>query len=174
MVRARMSNRRRPLRLVRSTGGVARSRERRRPTKLTGERATSRNVRVITLITALQFGCASSSGTAPDDMSVAHHEQAAGQEQAVAQQHEQQYDPNQTQSPFPSCNNDGPCWSSVANPTAQHRQDAEDHRELAAKHRAAAQAFGSVQMTRLPGIVQTRRTLVDRYHKRLAGLPIVM
>jgi len=37
-----------------------------------------------------------------------------------------------------------------------------------------AAAVGSVQMTRLPGIVQARRTLADRYHKGLSGLPITM
>jgi perosamine synthetase len=35
-----------------------------------------------------------------------------------------------------------------------------------------AAAVGSVQMTRLPGIVDARRTLADRYHKALARLPI--
>lgn len=124
-----------------------------------------RNIQIVASIAVLQLGCASSHGTAPDDMSVAHHEQAAGQEQAVAQQHADQYDPSQQQSPFPACNADGPCWTSVTNPTEQHRKDAESHREYAAKHRAAAQALRDAESQSCGDLAERDRDTSPFYHR---------
>ena len=84
----------------------------------------------------------------PSEMSAAGHEEEAAREEKVAAWHAAHYDPSAGQ-PGPAClGADGrglaagsPCWSSLANPTAEHLRVAQEHREHAAQHRAASQAL---------------------------------
>ena len=109
-------------------------------------------------------GCASSQGTRPHDMSTAQHEAAAQQEQAASEQHGAQYDPSAT-AENRICGRGSVCWTSVSNPTDQHKSDASQHRELAEKHRAAAQALRDAEASSCSGIDQPDRDESPFYHR---------
>jgi hypothetical protein len=49
--------------------------------------------KVMALVTLGVFGCGSSNGTSPHDMSATEHEASAGAEQEEASEHARRYDP---------------------------------------------------------------------------------
>jgi hypothetical protein len=122
----------------------------------------------VTLITgigtaALVFiagGC-SSAGTQPHAMSAAEHTAAANQEQQSADAHGDQYKPEATKTEKRCTPTRGSviCWNSTANPTAEHAQDAEHHRELAAEHRAASEALRTAEASACVGVPEEDRDL---------------
>lgn len=109
------------------------------------------------------FGCGGSQGTEPQDMSVAQHEKAAGADDVAAEQHGDQYNPNATQEQT-RCAKGGVCWSSEENPTEEHKADVAKHHELAAKHRAAAQALRDAEANACAGIPDEDRDESPFYH----------
>jgi hypothetical protein len=113
---------------------------------------------------ALALGCAEAPGTQPHDMSTAQHEAMAKQEDRASQGHADQHDPSATQAQ-PVCSGKGGCWTSVSNPTAQHGADAEKHRELAKKHRAASNALASAEASACVGISDDDRDISPFYHR---------
>jgi len=86
-------------------------------------------------------------------MSAAQHEAMAKQEDTAAAGHEAQHDPNAT-AKTEHCprGQSNPCWTSTANPTAKHQSDADSHKEMAAKHRAAAGALAQAEAQACSGI----------------------
>jgi len=100
---------------------------------------------------ALMFGCAADPGTQPHDMSQAQHEAMAKQEDQSSEAHAAQHDPNAEERKT-TCSGKGGCWTSTSNPTAQHAADAEKHRELAKKHRAASAALVKAEASACIGI----------------------
>ena len=119
----------------------------------------------ISSMTVLGFAaCASSQGTRPLDMSTTQHEAAAGQEQAAAEQHGGQYDPN-AKTESKQCGRDAVCWTSANNPTDQHKAEAAQHHELAEKHRAAAQALRDAEAAKCIGISDGDRDVSPFYHR---------
>lgn len=110
-------------------------------------------------------GCATQ-GTAPQDMSAAQHEAMAKQEDSAAAEHAAQHDPNATEK-TERCprGQSSPCWTSVANPTQKHASDAEAHKEMAAKHRAAAGALAQAEATACNGIDPEDRDASPFYHR---------
>lgn len=96
-------------------------------------------------------GCAGAPGTAPQDMSAAQHEAMAKQEDTAAVEHQAQHDPNASVS-TERCGKSAPCWTSTSNPTEKHASDAEAHKEMAAKHRAAAGALAQAESQSCSGI----------------------
>jgi len=110
-------------------------------------------------------GCASP-GTAPQDMSAAQHEAMAKQEDQAAAGHEAQHDPNAvvTKEHCPR-GQSSPCWTSKENPTAKHESDAESHKEMAGKHRAAAAALAQAESVSCAGIDEADRDASPFYHR---------
>lgn len=108
-------------------------------------------------LTLALFGCASSEGTEPHDMSAAQHEQAAGGEETAAAEHGAQYDPAAGQQ-VKRCKKTV-CWTSDTNPTEEHRQKAQEHRELAAKHQGAADALRTAEAQACVGIDEENREI---------------
>ena len=114
------------------------------------------------LIALPVLSCATTPGARPDEMSTAHHEAAARQEDAAASGHATQYDSNATVtrercSPRPGAVSRAdfavlPCWTSVSNPTDAHRHEAEDHRRHAADHRAGSIALREAESQACVGI----------------------
>lgn len=112
----------------------------------------------------VSLACGGSGGTGPTDMSVAGHEQAAGAEDAAAEQHGAHYDPTAT-AKRTRCFKGVPCWTSVWNPTAQHRIDMERHRELADEHRAAARVLRDAEAKSCAGVADADRDTSPFYHR---------
>jgi hypothetical protein len=110
------------------------------------------------------IGCASDPGTKPHDASVAQHEAMAQQEEAAAAGHAAQHDPN-AKSATETCPGKGGCWTAVANPTAQHNDDAKRHAELAQKHRAAAKALTDAEARACAGISDHDRDMSPFCHR---------
>ncbi len=92
-------------------------------------------------------GCASTPGARPEEMSAAGHEQAARQHAAQAAAVEA------------GCNNTNAaiCWTSVGHPTPETRQRAEEHRRMAADHRAASQALRDAEANACVGVPERDR-----------------
>jgi hypothetical protein len=110
-------------------------------------------------------GCAAP-GTAPQDMSAAQHEAMAKQEDTAAAGHEAQHDPNaSTATEHCPRGQSSPCWTTTANPTEKHASDAESHKELAAKHRAAAGALTQAEAQACAGIDEEDRDVSPFYHR---------
>src|SRR5688572_29418508 len=112
------------------------------------------------------LSCASSSGTEPHAMSAAEHQASAAQEDAKTEAHAGQYDPNAKGSPT-TCvaSRGGACWTSLMNPTAGHSKDADRHRELAAKHRAASEALRTAEASACRGIPEDDRDISPFDHR---------
>lgn len=98
-------------------------------------------------ISLAAFGCASTPGARPEQMSAAAHEQAARQHAAEAAAIEA------------GCTNANAaiCWTSVGHPTPETRQRAETHRRMAADHRAASQTLRDAEARACAGIPEGDR-----------------
>jgi hypothetical protein len=110
-------------------------------------------------------GCAAP-GTAPQDMSATQHEAMAKQEDNAAAAHEAQHDPNASKT-TERCprGESNPCWTSTSNPTEKHASDAESHKAMAAKHRAAAGALAQAESTACAGIDPADRDVSPFFHR---------
>jgi hypothetical protein len=110
-------------------------------------------------------GCAAS-GTSPQDMSATQHEAMAKQEDTAAQAHQAQIDPNASVATA-HCprGQSNPCWTTNSNPTQQHSSDAESHRDMAAKHRAAAGALAQAESRSCGGIDAQDRDESPFFHR---------
>jgi hypothetical protein len=111
-------------------------------------------------------GCGPAAGTEPHAMSAAEHQAAAEQERNAGGLHGEQYDPGAA-TPKRSCvaSRGGACWKSSDNPTQEHKQEAEHHRELAAKHRAASEALRSAEVRACAGIPEDDRDMSPFAHR---------
>jgi hypothetical protein len=106
-------------------------------------------------------------------MSAAGHEQAAAGHEAEATPHAAQYDANANTSKTEGIGcqsgyipiSGKPCWTSVANPTQQHQDDAKRHHKMAADHRAAAQALRDAEAASCSGISDDDRDISPFYHR---------
>ncbi len=90
--------------------------------------------------------CASTTpGARPHDMSAEQHEAEAKKHDTEASSHASSYDPSATTSKTEcdaiAAKSGKPCWTSSANPTAEHKKEAEAHAKMAADHRAASKAL---------------------------------
>jgi hypothetical protein len=114
-----------------------------------------------TLATLLALaGCAASTpGAQPQDMSKAQHEQAAASHEQAADPHGAAYNPAAAVGTEKCGDPRRPCWTSVSNPTEQHKADAEKHRKMAADHRGAAQALRDAEAKSCSGIADSDRDI---------------
>lgn len=119
-------------------------------------------------------GCATATpGARPHDMSAAAHEQRAQEQDAVAAQHAAQHDPaaKTTQERCRAriagkggLSTGDVCWTSVTNPTEGHLKQAEEHRRMAADHRAASAALRDTEAQACVGISDENRDLSPFEH----------
>jgi len=123
-----------------------------------------------TLSIALLAGataCAATPGARPTDMSQASHDAAAEQHTAQATTHLAQVDPNATAAKK-ECSGKvatGPCWTSTINPTAGHADEAEQHRKMAADHRAASTALQQSESSACSGLSEADRSTSPFDHR---------
>jgi hypothetical protein len=99
-------------------------------------------------------------GTKPQDMSAEGHEEAARQEEEAATEHAAQFDPSARASLSecsPSAQNRAVCWESTVNPTSGHRKEAEQHRKVAAAHRAASRKLIEAEAAACGGVAEEDR-----------------
>jgi hypothetical protein len=122
--------------------------------------------RVITLSVTLAVGaCGHAAGTQPHDMSAAEHQAAAAREEDDASQHAGQHDPEAAQTKERCLAGKGRvCWTATTNPTQGHVKTAEEHRELAAQHRAASQALRDAEARACAGIDDADRDVSPFAH----------
>ena len=123
-------------------------------------------------ITSLLVACGATTPNAqPHDMSAAGHEAAAGEHDQVADTHAAHYDPKATQDqthcikPNRAGEDGVGCWTSTINPTAQHLEDAEKHRKMAADHRAASQVLRTAETQSCVGISDADRDMSPFEHR---------
>ena len=129
-------------------------------------------MRPITLIlgstTLVLAACSSTPGGHPHDASVAQHEAMAANEDTNAGAHAAQFDAA-AKVPRTRCSHgqgeDGVCWSSLANPTAEHLKAAEQHRKMAADHRAASQALRDAEASACAGLSDLDRDMSPFAHR---------
>ncbi|HKO90914.1 MAG TPA: hypothetical protein VJU61_07175 [Polyangiaceae bacterium] len=113
------------------------------------------------------LGC-SPAGTQPHAMSATGHEAAASQEQQAGEAHDAQYQPGASATktacrPVRGAND--VCWTSLLNPTAEHSEEAEQHRTLAAQHRAASEALRTAEASACSGISEEDRDMSPFAHR---------
>jgi len=96
-------------------------------------------------------------------MSSAQHTAMAQSEEQQGDAHAAQHDPSAA-APSQTCGRGG-CWTSVANPTEKHQADAQRHRELAAKHRAAAASLSQAEAQSCSGLSNEDRDMSPFSHR---------
>jgi len=110
--------------------------------------------------------CAHAAGTQPHEMSVAEHEQAAIQEDTQAAQHAAQVDPSAKETQERCTPGKGRvCWTVTSNPTAGHQDQAAQHSELAAQHRAASTALADAETRACVGLSEEDRDTSPFAHR---------
>lgn len=102
-------------------------------------------------------------------MSVAEHAAAAAREDRNATGHASEHDPAAVKDRNSRCagSSRSPadiCWGSETNPTAEHLQEAERHRKMAADHRAGAQALREAEARACGGIADEDRDISPFFH----------
>lgn len=122
--------------------------------------------RIITLsVTLAASACGHAAGTQPHDMSAAQHQAAAAREEDQASQHAEQHDPDAVQTEKRCSPGKGRvCWTATTNPTQGHVKTADEHRELAAQHRAASQALQGAEARACTGIDDADRDVSPFAH----------
>ncbi len=129
---------------------------------------------LFSLVAVAAPACGGSAGTAPHDMSAAQHEQQAREVEGGAATHSGQHDPEASAAKR-NCNTSAPvygseggrpiCWTSVVNPTAAHREEAERYRELAARHRQASAELREAEERACTGIAPDDRDMSPFLHQ---------
>ncbi len=113
-------------------------------------------------------------GAQPHDMSAAQHESAAAEHEQAAEAHAAQFNPDafvRTQRCGRTDLTRGTgvaapvCWTSTANPTSQHRAEADKHRQMAADHRAASLALGEAEARACAGVPDEDRDMSPFEHR---------
>lgn len=116
----------------------------------------------------LLSGCAAY-GVRPGDMTVAEHEATARTEDRAATAQAAQYDPAaksvREDCDAPATRDADVCWASVRNPTTVHLARAEQHRKLAAEHRAASQALREAEVRACDGVSELDRLISPFEHR---------
>jgi hypothetical protein len=112
------------------------------------------------------YGCGgTTAGAQPHDMSQAQHEAMASKEESTATTHSEQYNPAAKEEKEECTPAKRVCWTSITNPTDQHKEDAEKHKKMAADHRAAADALGSAEAQACAGLPDEDRDMSPFYHR---------
>jgi hypothetical protein len=129
----------------------------------------SRLIQLISVLGMMTAACGTTSrGAKPHDMSAAQHEREAQAHADTADEHAGQYDPEaaaaQKKCAPAGTLGAGVCWTSIINPTEQHRQATEEHRRHAADHRAASAALREAEARACTGISPDDRDISPFEH----------
>lgn len=120
-------------------------------------------IKLISTAVAAAFAaaCAGTPGTQPHDMSAAQHEAMAQRAERGAALHQAQYDAGASATTA-HCGRTNftvatgvatpACWTSTRNPTAEHLDQANELRKMAAEHRAASQALRDAEARACTGL----------------------
>jgi hypothetical protein len=128
---------------------------------------------LIGIAALLLSACAGDPGTRPHDASAADHNAMAQQEDRAAEAHsgeaksagtDSNLDNRSTAKGGSPCGRGG-CWTSSVNPTERNKEDAQRHRELAAKHRAASAALVTAEQQACEGLSEDDRDISPFYHR---------
>lgn len=114
----------------------------------------------------LVAGCATPPGTRPLDQSAAAYERAAEKEEAAAQAHASQYDPEAREGPDTCDPANEVCWEERINPTEYHLRHRDRHRDLAETHRAASQTLRTVEADKCAGLSDEDRDMSPFAHQQ--------
>ncbi len=123
------------------------------------------------MVSATVIACAATTpGAQPHDMSAASHEAAANEHEKDARLHAADYNPDagvtsEHCSRGTKNNDGGVCWTSVSNPTQEHRDAAEKHHKMATDHRAASQALRDAEARACVGLSEQDREMSPFEHK---------
>lgn len=111
------------------------------------------------------LGCASAPGTRPQDMSTSQHERAAAEHEKTGGDHDAQFRPasRDTTDETNCATYLGSCWAS--NPTEKHRDEAREHRTIAAKHRVASESLRRAEATACVGVSTMDRDMSPFMHR---------
>ncbi|MDP2317217.1 MAG: hypothetical protein Q8P41_30300 [Pseudomonadota bacterium] len=112
---------------------------------------TVRLALVLLLPLALAACAARTPGAKPHDMGETQHEAEAGTHEQAATTHAEQFDPNAPLEKDLCGAGKGrrPCWT---NPTEAHLRESEQHRRMAADHRAASEALREAEASACVGL----------------------
>lgn len=118
-------------------------------------------VRVAALVASAAFGCASTPGARPGDMSAKSHDEEARKHSDMAEQHDAQYDPNARGGTPPDAisGSEFGFAGTELNPTEVHRMQADKHRAHAEDHAAAADWLKRTEDDACEPISPTSRSL---------------
>jgi hypothetical protein len=98
-------------------------------------------------------------------MSAADHQAAAAHEEQQASQHADQHDPAAARNEERCSPGRGRvCWTVATNTTDGHVKTADEHRELAAKHRAASEALRNAETRACAGLSDEDRDMSPFFH----------
>ncbi len=138
---------------------------------------------LVGIFSALLCACGGEPGTKPHDASAAQHQAMAEREERTAEEHEgaqkQAAGAHASQDEVPGAKGRQPCgrggcWTSSTSPTEQNEQDAERHRELAAKHRAASSALVTAEQQACAGLSEDDRDISPFYHREdIASVTVI-
>jgi hypothetical protein len=117
------------------------------------------------LVALTLAACASTPGAQPHDMSAAQHEAMAQRAEQGAALQQSQYDPGARTSSTICNSRSGTCWTSTSNPTAQHLEEAERYRRMAADHRAASQVLRDAEARVCVGLSEEDRDRSPFMHR---------
>jgi hypothetical protein len=121
---------------------------------------------IAVLVPLAASACGAAAGTHPNDMSAADHQKAADEENSQSGVHAANYDPAAAPGEAGCSGRTGAaCWSSSSNPTSEHLDHASQHRELAAKHRAASEALRNAETSACSGIPEEDRDMSPFMHR---------
>lgn len=127
-------------------------------------------------------------GTQPHEKSAVEHQAAAREEAAESDKHTARYDPrfisvqkrcdpglgqppgyplvrNVPLAPYPTYPLTRVCWNEQVNPTEAHPKQAEEHRKIAAQHRAASESLRTVEARACVGLTDDDRDLSPFSHR---------
>ena len=126
------------------------------------------------LLVAALGACAGAPGTQPHEMSATRHEAMAQQAERGAALHQAQYDAGASEKTA-HCGRTNftvatgvatpACWTSTRNPTAEHLEQANELRKVAAEHRAASQVLRDAEARACVGLSDEDRDMSPFAHR---------
>jgi len=126
---------------------------------------------IVTFALACSTLACASSGTRPHDMSTTAHAAAAREEDDDAAQHESQS--HATAGGYSECSSPDTgaplavaCWTDGADASATHVASMQEHRRLAAAHRAAAEALVQAETRACVGLTEDDRDVSPFEHRQ--------
>lgn len=125
-----------------------------------------RSITIAILPFAVALDACAHAGTQPHEMGAAQHEAAAAGEEKQAAEHGALYDQG-AQRTRQNCSAGlgEVCWTETINPTEVHKKAAQEHREIAAQHRAASKALAEAEARSCAGISNEDRDASPFAHR---------